>query len=337
MELLDRIDTTSAMPVYMQVANAIVSDIESGTLRRDRQLPSINELSESYYLSRDTVEKAYQLLRKRGVIVSIKCKGCFVSDNFTPGKLRVLLLFNKLSTYKKNIYYSILDTLGEDAEIDLQIHHLDGRICENLLQENTGKYQYYAIMPHFDKHIDIARQAIKKIPEEQLLFLDKNFEGYENKCAAVFQDFERDIRNALHLGKDLLSKYKKMVLVYPQDVPYPMEIVKGFRHFCREVSFEHDVVNSMSGVKLAGTVFVTLSESDLVETIERSRAEGLVAGKDFGIISYNDTPLMEVLENGITVISTDHEKMGQTAAYMMKNKLKDSIKNPFSLIRRKSL
>ncbi|WP_241738935.1 GntR family transcriptional regulator [Pontibacter beigongshangensis] len=337
MELLDRIDTTSSMPVYMQVANAIVTDIESGTLRRDRQLPSINELSESYYLSRDTVEKAYQVLRKRGVIVSVKCKGCYVSESFTPGKLRVLLLFNKLSTYKKNIYYAILDSFGEDAETDLQIHHLDGKICESLLQESLGKYHYYAIMPHFDKNMEQARQAISKIPHEQLLFLDKNFEGYEGKCAAVFQDFERDIRHALHLGKDLLGKYSRMVMVYPDDVPYPLEIVKGFRHFCREISFEHKVVGNGSREELAGTVFVTLNELDLVDIIERSRAEGLVAGKDFGIISYNDTPLMEVLENGITVVSTDHEKMGQTAAYMMKNKLKDSIKNPFTLIRRNSL
>ncbi|TXK46053.1 GntR family transcriptional regulator [Pontibacter qinzhouensis] len=337
MELLDRIDTTSAMPMYMQVANAIVTDIESGTLRRDKQLPSINELSESYYLSRDTVEKAYQLLRKRGVIVSIKCKGCYVSDSFTPGKLRVLLLFNKLSTYKKNIYYAILNSLGEDAEIDLHIHHFDGKICESLLQESLGKYQYYAIMPHFDKNVEEARQAIKKIPEEQLLFLDKKFEGFEGKCAAVYQDFDRDIRHALHLGKDLLAKHKRMVMIYPEDVTYPLEIVKGFRHFCREISFEHKVVSSIRAEELRNTVFVALNEPDLIEIIERSRAEGLVAGKDFGIISYNDTPLMEVLENGITVVSTDHEKMGLTAAYMMKHKLKDSIKNPFSFIRRNSL
>ncbi|WP_114782639.1 GntR family transcriptional regulator [Botryobacter ruber] len=338
MEILDRINATSATPVYLQVADAILSGIETGTLKRDRQLPSINELSENNYLSRDTVEKAYQVLRKRGVIVSVKAKGCYVSDTFTSSTYKVLLLLNKVSAYKKAVYYSLLKALGDNAVVDLHIHHFDGKICESLLQEHLAKYQYVAIMPHFNKNIESAKQAIRKIPKEKLLLLDKSLEGFEGKCAAVYQDFERDIRKALHSGKDLLSKYERLTLVHPEHIPYPIEIVKGFRHFCCENSIEHSVTGAIRpDMDFQGTAFVVLDESDLVELIELGRAKGLVTGKDYGIVSYNDTPLKEVLENGITVISTDHEKMGETAAHMIKNKLKEQVSNPFTLIRRNSL
>ena len=49
------------------------------------------------------------------------------------------------------------------------------------------------------------------------------------------------------------------------------------------------------------------------------------------------SPLKEILASGITVISTDHEKMGETAARMMRNRQQGKIRNPFTLIRRNSL
>lgn len=338
MELLDRIDATSATPKYIQVVNAVIADIEAGVLKRGERVPSINETSEMYYLSRDTIEKAYKVLRKKGVISSVKGKGCYISNTFSSDKMRVLLLFNKLSAYKKSVYYAMLKTLGEDAVVDLHVHHFDGKICENLIQESVGKYNYYVIMPHFTTHVEAATKVIKSIPQEKLVLLDKNIENYTGNCAAVYQDFERDIRSALHLGKDLLSKYKKCVLVYPKDIVYPFEIVKGFRHFCREISMEHAVVNCIHQEPVsAGTAYIVLEESDLADLIKESRSKGMSLGKEIGLISYNDTPLKNILDNGITVISTDHELMGETAAYLMKHKLREKVHNPFTLIRRNSL
>ncbi|GAA4429070.1 GntR family transcriptional regulator [Pontibacter saemangeumensis] len=338
MELIDRIDATSATPKYLQVVNAVIADIEAGILKLGERVPSINETSEMYYLSRDTIEKAYKVLRKRGVISSVKGKGCFISKTFCADKIRVLLLFNKLSAYKKTVYYSILQTLGEDAIVDLHIHHFDGKICEDLIQESLGKYHYYVIMPHFSTNVEAANQVIRKIPEEKLLLLDKNIETYQGNCAAVYQDFERDIRSALHSGKDLLQKYNKFVLVYPKEVAYPIEIVKGFRQFCRDTAMAHTVVsNIQEEPPLAGTAYIVLEESDLADLIQETRANGMALGEDIGLISYNDTPLKKLLDNGITVISTNHEQMGETAGYLMKHKLQEKVHNPFTLIRRSSL
>ena len=58
-------------------------------------------------------------------------------------KIKVLLLFNKLSSYKKIIYYSIVETLGNQANVDLQIHHYNKSLFESLLERNLGEYHYY--------------------------------------------------------------------------------------------------------------------------------------------------------------------------------------------------
>ena len=338
MELLDRIVENSTVPKYLQVVNAVIADVAAGILQHGQKIPSINETSEMYYLSRDTVEKAYKELRERGIITSVPGKGNYICQKFSVDKIRVLLLFNKLSTYKKTVYYALLQAFGEEAIVDLHIHHYNWQICESLLLENLGKYHYYVLMPHFIQCTPAIGQTLQKIPPHKLVLLDKNLPQYSGECAAVYQDFERDIYGALHSGIDLLYKYQKLVLVFPKDLNYPPEIVNGFRRFCQEASFAYSVVDGLGEELITGKMaFVVLEESDLVDLIKYSRLHQLTLGQDLGIVSYNETPLKEILANGITVISTDHAKMGETAAYMMRNKLKGKVLNPFTLIRRHSL
>ena len=75
--------------------------------------------------------------------------------------------------------------------------------------------------------------------------------------------------------------------------------------------------------------------TDLVNLMKQIRDEEYVLGKEIGVISYNDTPLKELL--GITVMSTDFNIMGETAARMILNKEKGQVKVPFNFIDRNSI
>ena len=61
----------------------------------------------------------------------------------------------------------------------------------------------------------------------------------------------------------------------------------------------------------------------------------MTMGKDVGVISYTDTPLKDLL--GITVISTDFDAMGETAAYMIQSRKQEVVKNAFHFINRDSI
>ena len=50
------IDNLSATPKYMQVAKAILKAVYEERIKKNETLPSINELSFSLDISRDTVE-----------------------------------------------------------------------------------------------------------------------------------------------------------------------------------------------------------------------------------------------------------------------------------------
>ncbi|MCM5661655.1 GntR family transcriptional regulator [Galbibacter mesophilus] len=340
------IDESSRKPKYKQVVDAIIQNISTGNLKVDDKIPSINQFSEEFYLSRDTVEKAYSILKERKIITSIRGKGYYITRTQLISKINILMLINKLSSYKMRIYNSFIDSIGGNSHTDLHIYHCDETLFLNLLEKNLGAYDYYVIMPHFKskdlQHLssnDAIANAIDKIPKEKLVIMDNNKVGLDDSIAEIYQDFENDIYEALKVGLDKIKTYKKLFLIYPEKsvYPYPRRILHGFRKFCVEFGIDFDIIDEIYEdiILKEGDLFITIEESDLVNLIKQIREKDLVLGENIGVISYNDTPLKELL--GITVISTDFKKMGETAAQMIINKEKGKIKNPFNFIERKSL
>ena len=327
------------LPKYKQLIAAVINDIEKGVLKKDDQLPSINELSFEYDIARDTVEKAYNELKERGIITSVRGKGFFV-QGLKGSKLRILLVMNKLSAYKKLIYYSFINTLGDKASVDLHIHHYNAVLLKRILDENRGKYHYYVIMPHFYDGLDQVDviAELEKIPKDELVVLDKNLPALKGNYLCVYQDFENDIYEALESGEDVLGKYRQLCLIFPENENYPTEIVKGFRKFCSHYQRSYQVLENTSGLELQeGALYIVIEEADLVDLVKKAMLKRFKLGREVGLISFNETTLKEILANGIATISTQFQTMGTTAASLILDKQTIKIKNPFSLIRRPSI
>src|SRR3954468_8169738 len=115
------IDEFSATPKYQQLANCIIKAIETQKLQLDDVLPSINELSFEFEISRDTAEKGYRYLKKTGIIGSVPGKGYYIKSTDINRTTRIFLMFNKLSPHKKIIYDAFVATLSDKAAIDFYI------------------------------------------------------------------------------------------------------------------------------------------------------------------------------------------------------------------------
>jgi DNA-binding transcriptional regulator YhcF (GntR family) len=324
-------------PKYQQIIASIIKDIESNLLKKNEQLPSINWFSEEYGLFRDTVEKAYKQLRKQGYVTSVQGKGFYINSPDLR-KLRVLLIFNKLSSYKKIIYYSFLKSLGDDTIVDLQIHHSKASILEEIIDKNLGKYHYYVVIPHFsgEKENEYALKTLNKIPLKELVFLDSEMPNFRNKCLTVYQGFENDILKALESAKELIEKYERIVLIFPSDGSYPTEIIRGVRYFCFNSKKEFTMIESMEqNILIAKSLFIVVDENDLGDLIKKVRDSSYSLRNEIGIISFNDTTLKELL--GVTVVTTDFEIMGKSTAELILEKKNVKLKNPFYFIQRGTL
>jgi DNA-binding transcriptional regulator YhcF (GntR family) len=333
-----KVDEYSATPKYLQLANSIVSAIEAGVVQKDYLLPSINELSYQFDISRDTIQKSYRHLKKIGVVNSFPGKGYCISNMDFRQKLKIFLMFNKLSAHKKIIYDTFVAALGEDVAIDFYIYNNDFNLFKKILNSKKGDYSHYVIIPHFIEGGENAYEIINSIPKDKLILLDKNIPGISGDYSVVFENFEKDIYGALQQARTQLSKYHTIKLVFPEQSYFPVEIINGFQRFCQQYAFNHEVVNNISSTTIEkGEAFINLMEDDLIVLLERIMESKLKIGKDVGVISYNETPLKKLILDGITTISTDFKYMGTVAASMILESSKRHIEVPFHYIRRSSL
>jgi DNA-binding transcriptional regulator YhcF (GntR family) len=332
------IDYYSATPKYLQLANCIVKAIAEGVLKENDVLPSINELSFEFEISRDTAEKGYKHLKKTGVLGSVPGKGYFVKNANLDQKLKIFLLFNKLSPHKKIIYDAFVASLGDMAAIDFYIYNNDFLLFKKLISQQKGDYTHYVIIPHFLEGGENVHEIVNTLPKDKLILMDKLLPGVNGNYAAVYEDFEKDIYNALVQANDKLSKYNTIKIIFPEYTYHPHEILQGFYKYCQQYAFNYKIVHNIEEEPIhIGEVYINLMENDLVILIERILTTGLKVGKDVGVISYNETPLKKIILNGITTISTDFQMMGEKAAQMILSPSTEHVAIPFYLTLRASL
>lgn len=332
------IDDQSVTPKYVQLTNSILKAIETGKIEKDYLLPSINDLSYELEISRDTAERAYRHLKQMGIIGSVPGKGYFVTKTEVKQSIRVFLLFNKLSTHKKIIYDAFVAALGENTAVDFYIYNNDFGLFKKLLNNRKDDYTHYVIIPHVTEGEETALEVLNAIPRHKLILMDKLAPGLQAGYAAVYENFEKDIYEALKEALDKLSRYHTIKIIFPEGTYHPQAIIKGFTRFCTQYAFNYSVVKKMEKENIdPGTVYISLMENDLVLLIEKILASGMQVGKDVGVISYNETPLKKIILNGITTISTDFQLMGEKAAELVLHRSEQPVEIPFYLTLRASL
>jgi len=313
------------------LADGISLSIMQGDLNVGDNLMSINEASAHYKVSRDTVFKAYNELKRRELIDSNPTKGYFVIGEVN----HVLLLLDTYSSFKQNLYHRLAANLPENYKVDLIFHQYNEQMFETIIRESIGKYSMYVVMNFSNEKFS---DTLKSIPTNKLLLLDfGNFE--KSNYSYICQDFNDSFYNCLNEGSVLLKKYKKLTFVFPEEVCHPVSAIEYFIKFCKSQNFEYEVIRKESewkGVE-AGTAYLCILSEDLVKIIKDADTAGLIVGSDIGLIAYNNEAVLEVIKNGISSISIDFGLMGEKAASFVTSRHSIQEYLPTKLIVRNSI
>lgn len=340
MKLKIEVDTVSQIPVYKQLIQAIQNLVNAGEYKEGEFIPSMNELANELEISKETVKKAYSILRGKGIIESSHGKGFYVTNN-VKNKIKVLLLFDKLSTYKQVLFSSFATNIGDISEITIRLHNQDVDLFEHFIDENLDNFDYYIITPHFPIKPEIQKKTInilKRIPNRKLILLDHFIKELPGNFGSVYQDFERDIFDGLIQSTEALKNYKKLNVISMPGSMYAPMIEKGIRKFCAENQINFEIHKNIDTNKIqkqeAFLILNSQLDAELIELVKVANAKGCKIGKDIGIISYNESPINEIILDGLTVFSTDFKQMGELAAKMIIEKSFKKIRCNFQLIRR---
>jgi DNA-binding transcriptional regulator YhcF (GntR family) len=304
-----RVNRDSGVPKYRQLVDQVCRGIRDGALARGDRLPSINVLCRANGLSRDTVVKAYNRLKSMGVLTAAHGKGFSIATDRVPEALKVFLLFDALTPYKETLYEAMRAEAGGRLEFDMFFHHFRPDYVVRLLDNARGRYGHYVVMPFPD---DRVRRALAAFDPSRLLLLDidAGFPGL--RCAAVLQNHDDQLVAALEEAAPRLRAYRSLTLVFREDKHHPAVIKQAFRRFCRSRGLSHRIVERLEDdAPRPGDAFFVIEDNDLAALVKTARRNGLRIGREVGILSYNDTPLKEIIEPGISVVSIDFTELGR--------------------------
>ncbi len=335
-DYLREVDFNSRLPKYRQVILAISRDIRRAILTPGDKIPSINEASSECYLSRDTVEKAYKELSRRGIIRSIPGKGFFVSDSVFDNPLKILLVFDKLDESRWKLFNELNECLG-NAELTMMSYEHNYRMLNLSLEEHKNDFDFFIVIPHFFAYQDDLKRAFSSVVPERLIVLTHEVSGLDEQTSQFTFDRKAEWTKALDAVSDRMGSFRRLVLFFQDDFSFPQEIFEAVEAFTNRVGMPFKSLNEWDPKKIQpGDVALVLEDETLSELVEFATRKELEIGQDIGIISFDDDPMKELLGGGITTLGYNYREIAELTATRIQTGNPLSYQFPLEWSHRKS-
>ena len=117
------VDFVSEKPIYMQIRDQIVIAIGSGELKRGEKLPTVRQMAKALGVNHMTVNKAYNILKDEGLIVTNRSEGTMVKnlkinliDESYMDRLKLLIYEGLAKTKEDDPRYKKLEILLKEVK-----------------------------------------------------------------------------------------------------------------------------------------------------------------------------------------------------------------------------
>ena len=333
---VQELETVPGFTKHDRLVQGILNAIDEKVIAIGTTLPSINQMVEELGYARKTVVKAYSELKDRGIIESRNRKGYYLINDSTTQKMKVMLLMYGFNLFQERFYKQFKSSIGANVQVDTFFHHNDINVFNSFLSNNIGKYSFYVVAPIHHKE---ATKTLKLIPPNKLLLVDR-YEKIDEEYSHITQQFENMIFNGLVKLLDKIRPFKQFTLFYKKNNNHhsPIGIHNGFLKFCSEYHINGKVETFYeNGIVKKGMAYFAIIDSDLLPLLKDCTTKKLSIGNEVGILSFDDTPVKEIICGGITTISVDFGLMAKKAAQFVLHPKKIQETMPGMLFERMSL
>ena len=301
------IDNSSEISKYRQLANIIIHQIKQGEINNGEKLPSISQTSVNYLLSRDTVEKAYQLLQKEGYIYSVYRSGFYVAVQSEKLPAKVCIVSGQMSGAVSCVYNYLLGH-GQSVKPQLCLHHYQIKRLQAILSDNLGKgfFDYFVVFPQLQACDEELAQCLQIIPPEKLILLDKRLKGL-NGHSVIARNYSKDLYAFFEKCHREFLAYRTSELILPNEY-FPAECINVFKLFCEKYGIEYRLTDDLEKPMKPERLYITISDDSLVAVMKAAAEEGYTLGREIGAIAIGDTSYRHLLGKGIASFSYDYSK-----------------------------
>lgn len=119
------IDYRSRTPIYEQIKEQIIMQINNGVFAPDEQLPSIRALSKELNINVNTIKRAFDELEKDAVTYSVPGRGVFVSPDPIGNEkvkasalndIKAVINSGRLKGVEKTDLINLIDSIYKEEE-----------------------------------------------------------------------------------------------------------------------------------------------------------------------------------------------------------------------------
>ena len=334
--------TENGKPKYFTLMEELKEEIISGRIQPGEKLPSENQFTVQYSLSRHTVRKALSLLEQEGYIEACHGKGTFCSE--------------KMRHMKKSRNIAVVTTYISDYIFPRLIQGIDNVLSEqgySIILKNTGnsrQKEAKCLEELLQKDIDgLIIEPSKSQLSCRHPGLYENLEKYQIPYIFI-QGIYTEMKDKPHILMDdarggyLVTKYlleqghRRITGFFKADDIQGIQRHKGYVRALQEagIPYDPDLVvwfhtedrrskPSMMVKEIVKTGslphgIVCYNDQISVQVIESLEDCGLQVPKDISVTGY-DNSLYAQRGTGITTIAHPQERLGEMAAELILEKI----------------
>lgn len=313
---------------------SVTESIRSGKYVSGQAIPSINSTAQKFGVARKTVVRAYDKLKNAGLIESRPKTGYFVISKKPNNKLKVLLIVHSFDGHWETLYNDFREKVNGYCEIEIFFHHYNIKVLELIVNRNVSDYDLFIISSF--NHVRM-KSVVGRIPAYKVLLVSRN-DRLAKSYNYIIQDFCEGTYQALRQANNRIIKYKGINLIYPEKAGHSETLKKGFLKYCEEFSVKNRTVNSLQELEIIkDEAYLLISDNDLIYLLNVCKKRKWQLGKDVGVISYNETPLKQVIRDGISVVSCNFSMMASEMATFIKEQKTVHKIIPIEFVERNSL
>lgn len=334
--------TENGKPKYFTLMEELKEKIISGRIQPGEKLPSENQFTVQYSLSRHTVRKALSLLEQEGYIEACHGKGTFCSE--------------KMRHMKKSRNIAVVTTYISDYIFPRLIQGMDNVLSEqgySIILKNTGnsrQKEAKCLEELFQKDIDgLIIEPSKSQLSCRHPGLYENLEKYQIPYIFI-QGIYTEMKDKPHILMDdarggyLVTKYlleqghRRITGFFKADDIQGIQRRKGYVRALQEAGIPYDpdlvvwfhtedrrskpsmMVKEMVKTGSLPHGIVCYNDQIAVQVIESLEDCGLQVPKDISVTGY-DNSLYAQRGTGITTIAHPQERLGEMAAELILEKI----------------
>lgn len=328
-------------PKYFDLMEELEQKILSGTYRAGDKLPSENELSRDYQVSRQTVRKALEILEEKGLTYARHGSGTFVSGMshaFMKSK-NIAVITTYLSDYifprviqgvdqvlTEHGYSILLKNTRNSRSMEAQI------LTELLKKEIDGLIIEPSKSQIFCKHMNLYEELdAYRIP---YVFIQGSYSLMKHKPHVLMDDCKGGYLVTRHLieqgRKDILGIFKAddyqgqerhkgyVKALQESGIPYDPERVIWYYTEDRKSHPYMEISQCLSERENAFCdAVVCYNDQIAIDVIRALEEAGLECPNDVAVTGYDDSYLAQTCRIPLTTIAHPQEKLGQMAAELL--------------------